>query len=349
MSDAPGSHRPRRDRWLGAGEVSAAIPAGALVLIDARVARLHPLLVPRKTRTVELPGGESAKSMRALSRVLAAGAGLPTRATLVAVGGGTIGDLGTVAAHLLRRGLRLVHVPTTLLSMVDSSVGGKGALNVRCDGVPVRNAAGVYHYASETWLCPDVLATLARRRWTEGRVEALKMFACLDAGLWRKHSDPRQPIADLIRDAREVKGAVCRRDPYEQSGARRVLNFGHTWGHALEAQSRWRLAHGAAVGLGMLCALDVGRQLGVTPPRVAEEIEEVLDSTAAVRRQDLARWLEGIDAGELVRSLRADKKAVAPSALIMILVPRLGQAVVQQVEHAVWKRCLPSWRRGRRP
>jgi 3-dehydroquinate synthase len=287
--------------------------------------------------------------MRTLAKVLSAGASLPMRATVVAVGGGTLGDLGAVAAHLLRRGLRLIQVPTTLLAMVDSSLGGKGALNVARDGQTVRNAVGVYHYPAETWLCPELLSTLPPRRWTEGRVEALKMFAGLDARLWRKHARGSRPVEELIRDARRTKGAVCRVDPYEQSGRRRVLNLGHTLGHALEALSGFRLTHGAAVGLGLLAALDVGRALGVTPEPVAEEIERGLRQVAGVRREALARWLRGVSTPALERALQADKKRQSPGALTMILVPALGQAVVQEVANVEWRACLPAWRQGRRP
>jgi 3-dehydroquinate synthase len=346
VASPSGAHRALVDRWLRPRDLAGRVPDEALYLIDARVAKLHPEVVPGGERVLLIPGGERAKTVRMLERALVAGSSLRSSASVVAIGGGTIGDLATVAAHLLRRGLRLVQVPTTLLALVDSSVGGKGALNLAQGPWQLRNAVGVFHYPEESWICPELLSTLPESRLREGRVEALKLFACSDARLWRKHVAGRASVEDLIRDARATKADVCRRDPYERTGHRRILNFGHTFGHALETLSRLRLPHGAAVGLGMLCALDLGRRLGITPADVAAEIEQGLARCAGVRRASLASWLTRGDEEALEVALSADKKTRVAGELTMVLVPRLGAAVVEQVARREWRACLGAWRRG---
>ena len=138
---APGSHRPSNDSW---GRFASLAPKGAAWIVDAKVAKLHPAVLRsiRAPLLVELvTAGEALKSVGALERLAPKLVGLPRGGTLVAVGGGTVGDFATVAAHLVKRGVELIHVPSTLLAAVDSSVGGKGALNVG----EVKNALGVFH------------------------------------------------------------------------------------------------------------------------------------------------------------------------------------------------------------
>jgi 3-dehydroquinate synthase len=331
------------------------LPEGALVVLDARVARLHPGVRPALERrapraVVAVPGGESAKSFRVLERILVAGAELPRAGAVVAVGGGTIGDVATVAAHLLKRGVRLHQVPTTVLAAVDSSLGGKGAVDVAVGGRTVKNLAGVFHAAEACWLCPEFFTTLTPAQRREGAIEAWKMAVCLDADRYRAWARRPPPLPRLVREARALKEAVVGADPYERSGLRRVLNFGHTFGHVLESLSGFGLAHGEAVGLGMLCALDVGRALGVTPEAVAAEVEGTLHGRAEVReRRELARLLARARAPEVEKLLAADKKAGAGGELQMVLLAAPGEAPVRPVAHAVWRGLLPAWREGRRP
>jgi 3-dehydroquinate synthase len=352
---APGSYRALQDLWGSAPALLARLPKGSLVLLDERVAGLHRVLpkaiVRRKPlRIVGLAAGEQAKSLPALGRVLEAASQLPRGATLLCIGGGTLGDLATVAAHLIKRGVELIHMPTTVLAAVDSSVGGKGALHVAAGRWTVKNAAGVFHYARQTWLCPELLETLDPAQLREGAIEAWKMFACLDAGLWRRSRRHRPGMLALIREGRRLKDSVCRRDPYELEGHRRVLNFGHTFGHVLETISRFRLSHGDAVGLGMLCALDVGRRIGITPDRVAREVEVGLDEGPGIMsRSDLARWLRRASTPSIQRLLAADKKAGPDAEMRMVLLHALGRAEVHAVPPRAWRALLPSWRAGGRP
>jgi len=351
----PGAFRPGVDRHGTFARAARSLPQGALVVVDARVARLHPGVLPalqaRAPRAiVKIAGGESAKTLNVLERVLIAGASVPRSGALVAVGGGTIGDLATVAAHLLKRGVALHQVPTTVLAAVDSSLGGKGAVHVSVRARAVKNLAGVFHSPVACWICPEFFTTLTEAQRREGAIEAWKMALTLDAkraGDWAR----RPPaLPRMVREARALKEAVCLADPYERTGLRQVLNFGHTFGHVIESLSRFRIRHGEAVGLGMLCALDVGRTLGLTPSALADDVEDLLLTRAHVRpRGDMARLFQRATPRELLSLLAADKKVDANGDLVMILLTSPGHTRAVPVAPARWRGCVEAWRRGVRP
>ena len=352
-STAPGSYRPLVDHWGTFPALTRArLPEPALVVLDERVARLHPAVVKavkRAAAVIQLRAGEGAKSMASLDRIIRASTLLPRSGALVCVGGGTLGDLGTVAAHLIKRGVRLIHVPTTLLAAVDSSVGGKGALHSG-GKQPVKNALGVFHYPHECWVCPELFETLAPKQLREGGIEAWKMAASLAEERWLAYRQETPALEQLIRDARAIKARVCEEDPYEQEGIRRVLNFGHTFGHVIESVTHFKVSHGDAVGLGMLCALDVGQALGATSEDLAEEVEEGLDTGAGVLgRQALAKALSAASTGAVEALLGADKKSVKSGELRMVLLRALGQADVLPVPRDTWRQLWPAWRKGVRP
>ncbi|MBM4377816.1 MAG: 3-dehydroquinate synthase [Deltaproteobacteria bacterium] len=347
--NAPGAFTAPAGRWGPFEELCRTLPSGCFVLVDARVLRLHPAVGRALARRAPLgmlavKAGEGAKSFRTLEKVLRAMAALPRAGTLVAVGGGTVGDLAAVAAHLHRRGTNLLHVPTTLLAAVDSSLGGKGALNLE----GAKNAVGVFHSAASCWLCPELFETLSPAQRREGRVEAWKMVLTLAAPRWEAWAAAAPSDEEAIREGRALKAAVCAEDPYERLGRRAVLNFGHTFGHVLESHSGYRLRHGEAVGLGMLCALDVGRALAVTPAKVAREVEAVLLQRAEVQgRAQLARWLGS--ARQVGKLLAVDKKAERPGEVRMVLLERPGATRAVAVPAEAWRHLLRAWKAGRRP
>jgi 3-dehydroquinate synthase len=329
---APGSHRACDDTWGPFERCARGLEANALVLADERVLALHPKIrrALNGAQVVALKAGEQTKSMAQLTRL--SNDAPRACSAVVVIGGGTLGDLGTVLAHLIRRGVPLIQVPTTLLAAVDSSVGGKGAVHARTAGAWVKNAWGVFHYPERAWLCPELWETLDAGQRRQGAIEALKMDATLDAkGLARwAHGAP----ADLVRRARALKARVCAADPYDSGGPRRVLNFGHTFGHAFEAVTRFRLPHGDAVALGMLRALDLGAGLGVTPRPVATGLEAALRRIGAPPRRRLDALLRR--RADVERAIAADKKGASVSGANMVLLERLGSARVHWV----------SWRAG---
>ncbi|MDY7231622.1 3-dehydroquinate synthase [Hyalangium rubrum] len=348
----PGAYRPAADHWGTFTKLSKRLPEGSVAVVDRTVARLHPGLIPaleaRNPRAIlQLVGGERAKNFETLQKVLAGGLTLPRSGTLVAVGGGTIGDVATVAAHLLKRGVRLVQVPTTLLAAVDSSLGGKGAVDMSVRGAVVKNPVGVFHYADETWICPELYTSLSEVQLREGAIEAWKMAVCLDGDLFRRYSRKPPPLQRLVKDARRLKENVCAQDPYEQTGLRRVLNFGHTFGHVLEGLSRFKLSHGDAVGLGMLCALDVGRLLGVTPQDVAIQVEEALNRGLGILGRDrIAALCKRAALKDVTTLLAADKKAGKAGELRMVLLSAIGAFDIKDVTENDWRTLWPAWTRG---
>lgn len=336
----PGSLAPARERTGAFDALAKTLPPDTVVFADRRVLRLHPKArkALSKVRVVGLPAGESTKSLGTLERVARSLHDVSRSATFVALGGGTIGDVVGVIAHLHKRGVRLIHVPTTLLAAVDSSIGGKGAVNVG----NVKNALGVFHGSAETWLCPEFFETLTEAQRREGRLEAWKMVATLDGATFRRWSRKPPTDAALLREARGLKEAVVRTDPFERKDVRVVLNFGHTFGHVLESLSGYSLPHGEAVGLGMLCALEVGVALGVTPRGVAEAVEVALPNRPRARAE-LARLVAKTKPSKVAALLAADKKR-SDKSLRMVLLEDLGRWRVANVDASVWQRLWKgSW------
>lgn len=241
-------------------DFGALAPRG-LAVVDQR----SPVALPSRAR-LEVRAGERAKRMRRLEQVLE---WLATQRAerdepVIAVGGGTVGDLAGTAAALFNRGLPLIQVPTTWLAQADSAIGGKVAVDLET----AKNAVGAFWPPVAVLSDVVALRSLPPRHRRNGIAESVKAALIGDPGLWRLieargrasvRDDEPARYAILERSVR-VKLAVCERDPFE-TGERRTLNLGHTIGHALEVESRYRLAHGAAVALGLrvVAAIAAGR------------------------------------------------------------------------------------------
>ena len=278
-------------------------PRGVAVVDDRTPRRVLDRL-PARAR-LELRGGEAAKRMRRLERVLdwLAEQRVERDEPVLAVGGGTVGDLAGTAAALFARGLPLVHLPTTWLAQADSAIGGKVAVNLR----HAKNAVGAF------WPPVAVLSDVAALRSLplslrrDGMGESVKSALIGDAALWRLiedrgaaalRDDEPARYAVLERSAR-LKLAVCERDPFE-TGERRTLNLGHTIGHALEVESDYRLRHGSAVALGLRGVATIARARGADP-----ELPERLDAVLAGLGFRLRR---SFDARTVREAMLADKK-----------------------------------------
>jgi 3-dehydroquinate synthase len=209
---------------------------------------------------MQLEGGEACKTLATAESVLSAMSRdkLDRTASLLVVGGGSLGDLGGLVASLYLRGIDLIQVPTSLLSMVDSSVGGKTAVNLPTG----KNLAGSFWPAREVLIDTDLLSSLPQHEFRSGLGEALKMaiglsdelFARLDSATCNLE-DPDQ-LAEIIALALAAKIRIVEEDPKE-AGSRRLLNLGHSLGHALESASEFTLPHGEAVVQGIFFALGV--------------------------------------------------------------------------------------------
>ncbi|MBO4409180.1 MAG: 3-dehydroquinate synthase [Spirochaetales bacterium] len=208
------------------------------------------------------PSGEESKNLETYGHLLSfmLDMGFSRGDCVVAVGGGVAGDLAGFAASCYMRGISFYNIPTTVLSQVDSSIGGKTAVNLG----GVKNVVGTFNQPDKVLIDPDVLLTLPARQVSNGLAEALKMALTSDASLFRLflEGDPLGEIDTVIEKSLEIKKGVVEKDQFE-SGLRRVLNFGHTIGHGIEAACGGELLHGECVALGMIpmCAPSVRKDL----------------------------------------------------------------------------------------
>ncbi|MFQ3580380.1 MAG: 3-dehydroquinate synthase [Chloracidobacterium sp.] len=276
-----------------------------------------------------IPDGERFKHLRTVERIwdFCLAQRLERRDVLVALGGGVVGDLVGFAAATYLRGVAFVQVPTTLLAMIDSSVGGKTGFNWR-EG---KNLIGAFHQPALVVADLETLQTLPRREWHAGWHEAIKYGVIRDADLFARlearlplslrRDAPWDWLGEVIADCCRIKADIVARDERE-TGERKILNFGHTIGHALEAVTRYRrFRHGEAVGLGMIAACQIAAELGWMAAAEAERVQ------ALVRRVGRMPATSGIAVDAVLAALAYDKKVVGGQARF-ILPSRIG--VVQE-------------------
>ena len=327
----------KRSRFRSRLVYEDALPApsrfgrSAVLVYDAVLARRLPGFRAWSRRfpaAIGVRAGERLKSLegfgRLVSRVLPAVARLPrANLTIVAVGGGSVGDAAGFLASTLKRGVRLVLIPSTWLAAADSAHGGKNALNAG----GAKNQIGTFWPAESVHLVRRLLDAQPEARAVEALAEVAKI-ALTDGGPWirglRPGPAPRTLVWATLRHAVGAKYRVVLRDPYERLGPRRVLNFGHTLGHAIE--SFHGLPHGKAIGLGLRFAVDWSEERRLLAAREA----------AGIRR-----WLAGlgldfrrprpIPESELARLIRQDKKGSGPNRVRFVFLRARGTPRVEQV------------------
>lgn len=254
-------------------------------LEELHIERLHRSLDVRGVpwSSVHVDDGDAHKTLEQATRLLDALAALGAArdTVVVTVGGGVTGDIGGFVAATYMRGLAWINVPTTLLAQVDASIGGKTGVNSE----HAKNIAGAFHQPLVVLSDPTVLETLPGRERNAGLAEAIKTAMIGDAGLFARlltlagTRTPPGPEAldDIVRTCARVKAGVVERDPWERD-RRRVLNLGHTLGHALEAATHYdRLSHGEAVGLGLLAAVRLAVRRGLAEPGYARDTLRLLE------------------------------------------------------------------------
>lgn len=275
------------------------------------------------------PAGELQKSLASASQLYDRLVGLHAdRQTLiVAVGGGVVGDLTGFVAATFNRGLPLLMVPTTLLAMVDSSVGGKVGVN----HPKGKNLIGAFHQPVGVWIDTGTLATLPDREFKSGLAEVVKYGVILDAEFFawlEAHADEvlrREPAAvrHVVARCCRLKADVVEKDEREETGLRAVLNYGHTFAHAFETAagygSDW--LHGEAVAAGMICASRLAERRGLIPAELTERQRRLLDHFG------LPTVPQSWPSDGLLATMRSDKKAVA-GQLRFILPRRLGEVAL---------------------
>ncbi|HYA23224.1 MAG TPA: 3-dehydroquinate synthase [Terriglobales bacterium] len=288
-----------------------------------------------RAKFLEMPDGEPSKK---LSTVESLAEQLIRQradrdAVITAFGGGVVGDVAGLLASVYMRGVHLVQIPTTVLAQVDASIGGKTGVNLRAG----KNLIGTFHQPLAVLIDPEVLSTLPEREFRAGLYESLKCGVIGNPELFKRleHVDLKQLCKDagllewVIAESVKLKACVVSADERE-SGLRRVLNFGHTIGHALEGESGYRrFLHGEAVAWGMIAAADIARVIGFCENRTAERIRDAVFGFGHLPKVS-AR------SRDVVRLLQADKKT--RSGLVHFVLPReIGKVeVVSNVpEHVV--------------
>jgi len=257
--------------------------------------------LPEPEGTLWVPVEESAKRLGTLIPWLEAWARIPLRrdATVVAVGGGVLTDMAGLAAALYMRGIQWHAWPTTLLSQVDAGLGGKTAVDLEAG----KNLAGAFHHPGRLVVCRAFLKTLPPRQVAAGHWEVFKMALVAGDVPWAEALlAETAPGAPSLLRALEAKAGIVHRDPRE-AGERRLLNLGHTLGHALEAASNYQLLHGEAVGLGTLAACCLSAQQGLPP------FPEAFLAAFAARLRPLAPLVAPWEA--CLPLLARDKKSLA--------------------------------------
>lgn len=289
-----------------------------------------------KFMVLEVPPGETSKSIECFASLCSelAAKNFSRKTLIFAIGGGVVGDLAGFLAASYLRGVDLIQVPTTLLAMVDSSVGGKTGVNLP-EG---KNMVGAFYQPREVWIDVDVLFSLPQREMAAGMAEVIKYGVIRDRSLFDvvKNGRPEDLLSIIVRCVK-IKAEIVQADERETSGQRALLNFGHTVGHAIEQSVGYgELLHGEAVAIGMLAAAFISQKhLGFSDV----DLQELRQ---AIANNQLPLSKDGLNYQELRQAMSRDKKATA-DGLKWILSSRIGEsAVYDDVSEALIQEAIES-------
>ena len=308
-------------------------PGKLLLVSDENVAPLYAesllnAVQGRHAESLVLPAGEAQKTFdgwrTVTDRLVETGA--LRDATLVALGGGVVGDLAGFAAATYMRGIRYIQAPTTLLAQVDASVGGKTAINHPAG----KNLVGAFHQPAAVIIDSDTLASLPAREFSAGLAEVVKYGVIRDRAFfsWLRertqeiNARDRENLLEMIARSVRHKAEVVSEDEKER-GVRALLNFGHSFGHALETLTAFsKYLHGEAVAIGMVIAATLSEQRGMCPDGCSEAIEKLLEGFGLP-----VHWPQELTAEDAIEAMAMDKKALV-SGLRLILIEDIGKAVI---------------------
>lgn len=295
------------------GQIANLSYTNAMIITDENVAKFHlekiKELIGPDAKSVVIPAGEEQKNLDTISFLWKSFLenGLDRRSTVIALGGGVIGDMVGFAASTYMRGIDWIAVPTTLLSMVDASIGGKTGFDLP-EG---KNLIGSFHPPKMVLADPDFLLTLPDRELCSGMAEVVKHGIISDPELFdlcsRGISWARSNLEEIVKHAMAVKIKVIEADPYEK-GFRAALNLGHTVGHGVELVSKFELRHGEAIAIGMVAEAKYAERIGLAQKGLTYTIERTLSNLALPTQIPDAMRRE-----EIIRAMRVDKKKNAKS------------------------------------
>jgi len=274
-----------------------------------------------------MPDGENAKKFASVEKLTTkmTKLGGDRRSVVLALGGGVVGDVGGFAASIFMRGIPVVQVPTTLVAQVDSAIGGKTGVNLASG----KNLIGTFHQPLAVLVDPDVLTTLPEREYRSGLFEAMKYGVIRNPGIFELMESQRDALLRrdgdvlerLIIECVRVKADVVSADERE-GGERRILNFGHTIGHALESATGYKhFLHGEAVACGMIAAVVIGRDLHITDPTLAACIISLVQAYGVLPAVT-------VSGKRVLKLLQSDKKTMGGVPHFILATSKLGSVEV---------------------
>lgn len=304
------------------------------LVTDANIAGFYPGLLEGRPSLV-VPPGEATKNLSSVQQVIswAATLGLRRNQGLIALGGGVIGDLVGFVASIYLRGVPFIQVPTSLLAMVDSSVGGK----VGVDTPEGKNLVGSFWPPQAVHIHTDFLRTLPATELRNGMAEVAKMGAIADPELLTS-LQPNAITIEQIQRSVDLKRQCVEADEFETEGIRATLNFGHTIGHAIEQVSKYQVPHGQAVAIGMVAETELGEALGISPPGTTKWLR--------TRLQELFLPTEipamfTSQTKEMISAMRRDKKVVGGNLAFALLTGpgacKLCPSISEEAVRALFK------------
>jgi 3-dehydroquinate synthase len=319
------------------------VPQRRFIVSSPPVWRLHGNRVVRGARGLEpilIPDGERYKQLATVTRIYDAlvNAAADRHSTLVTFGGGVVGDTAGFAASTYLRGIALVHIPTTLLAQVDSSIGGKVGVNHPLG----KNLIGAFYQPHGVLVDPSVLGTLPRREFRAGLYEVVKYGVTSSASLFARIGRDLNAIVDrepaalaaIISESCQIKATVVAADEKE-AGPRRILNFGHTAGHAIEAVTKYRrFRHGEAVAYGMLVAAEIGASRGAMAHADRQALADL------IARLGPLPPIADLTAARMLDAMRRDKKVVAGRLHFVLPIAIGATAIVDDVTEKEIKAAL---------
>ena len=305
----------------------------AVIITDTTVKGLYGEALGRsltgtgfRVTTLEVPPGEEQKSLETAGRLYRelSGAYAERTTPVLALGGGVVGDLAGFVAATYMRGVPLVQLPTTLLAQVDSSLGGKTAV----DHGQLKNTIGVFYQPRLVVADTDTLRTLPSVELSNGLVEVIKsaairnrdFFNFLDINMERARSLDKKVLEEIVLETARIKTEIVGKDEKEQ-GLRGILNYGHTVGHAVEAVSDFRLKHGQAVAIGMVAAAGISHKMGLL------DKSDVSRLTDVIKKAGLPTAMPDLDIKDVLQAMKHDKK-VQRDKIRFVLLKAIGEAFI---------------------
>lgn len=268
-----------------------------------------------------IPNGEVSKNIENYIKILSflSDNKLSRGDTLFALGGGMVGDIAGFAASTYLRGIRFVQIPTTLLAMVDSSVGGKTAVNLDSG----KNQVGTFYQPDLVVCDPELLSSLPDDIFRDGCAEVIKYGAIADRQLFAMLKEPvREQMEEIIERCLAIKSRLVYEDEFD-TGVRQLLNFGHTFGHAVEKCSGYAISHGKAVAIGMVMAASAAEEMGICNADCGIEIKEMVISFGLTHKTDLSET-------ELLDAMISDKKR-SLEKMTLVLPEKIGHGVLKKI------------------